>query len=115
MEPTPGARQSRFERAQKTERGKLWLMERDELLLTELFVHQVMSRGQLQELYFGSVPRCNARLRKLFDHGYVTRDFHPMAPYGTQGIYRIGPKAMTIVAQRLDMDAAYVKPREEAP
>ena len=51
----------------------------------------------------------NARLRKLFDHGYVTRDFHPMAPYGTQGIYRIGPQAMTIVAQRLDMDAAYVK------
>ena len=109
MEPNPGARLSRFERAQKTERGKLWLMERDELLLTELFVHQVMSRGQLQELYFGSVPRCNARLRKLFDHGYVTRDFHPMAPYGTQGIYRIGPQAMTIVAQRLDMDAAYVK------
>ena len=103
------AMKNRFERVEKEARGKLWLTERDELLLTELFLHQAMSRGQIQALHFGSTPRCNARLRMLFDHGYVARDFHPMAPYGTQGIYRIGPKAASVVARRLDADASYVR------
>lgn len=100
---------NRFARVEQEDRGRLWLTPRDEALLTDLFLHQAMSRGQLQALHFGSTARCNARLRKLFDHGYVVRDFHPMAPYGTQGIYRIGPRAAKIVAQRLDADANYVK------
>ena len=91
---------NRFARVEQEDRGRLWLTPRDEALLTDLFLHQAMSRGQLQALHFGSTARCNARLRKLFDHGYVVRDFHPMAPYGTQGIYRIGPRAAKIVAQR---------------
>ncbi len=29
----------------------------------------------VQALYFGSVPRCNARLRQLFDYDYVRRHY----------------------------------------
>ena len=90
---------SRFARAEKAERGNLVLTKRDEDLLVDLFLHQAMDRGQLQELHFSSVARCNLRLRKLFDHGYLARDFHPMAPYGSQGIYRIGRKAASVIAR----------------
>ena len=109
MSQAEEAVKSRFERATKAQRGSLQLTERDEALMADLFLHQAMDRGQLQELHFGSVQRCNMRLRKLFDHGYVSRDFHPMSPYGAQGTYRVGPKAAEIVARRLDTDAAYVK------
>lgn len=109
MSQAEEAVKSRFERATKAQRGSLQLTERDEALMADLFLHQTMDRGQLQELHFGSVQRCNMRLRKLFDHGYVSRDFHPMSPYGAQGTYRVGPKAAEIVARRLDADAAYVK------
>jgi hypothetical protein len=100
---------SRFSPASKAERGRLLLTERDEMLLVDLFLHQALERSQIQELHFGSTVRCNLRLRKLFDHGYVVRDFDPMAPYGTQGIYRVGPKAASILTQRLEIDAAQVR------
>ena len=102
-------RRSRFERAQKERRGGLVLTERDEALLADLFTHQLMDRGQIQELYFSSVPRANARLRQLYDHGLVTRTFTPLSPYGSQGLYRVGAAAAAIVAARLDMDAGEVK------
>ena len=85
------------------------LTERDAELLTALFTHQLMDRGQIQALYFSSVPRCNARLRQLFDQGLVGRTFSPLSPYGSQGLYRISARAASIVAGRLDMDAAEVK------
>ena len=100
---------SRFERSQRGERGGFILTERDETLLTDLFTHGLMDRGQIQELYFSSVPRCNARLRQLFDHGYVTRAFAPNAPYGAQGQYRAGRAAARVIAARLDLDAGEVR------
>lgn len=100
---------SRFERSQKGERGGFILTERDEALLTDLFTHGLMDRGQIQELYFSSVPRCNARLRQLFDHGYVTRAFAPNAPYGAQGQYRAGRAAARVIAARLDLDAGEIR------
>ena len=100
---------SRFKPAPKGERGSFILTERDELLLVDIFLHQVLDRGQLQELHFSSVQRCNMRLRKLYDQGYVARDFHPSAPYGSQAIYRIGPKAAAILSKRLEADAAYIR------
>ena len=102
---------SRFARAQKADRDNLVLTKRDEDLIVDLFLHQAMDRGQLQELHFSSVQRCNMRLRKLFDQGYVARDFHPSSPYGSQAIYRIGPKAAAILSRRLEADAKVLQRR----
>ncbi len=80
------------------------LEERDEQLLCDLLLHRAMSRGQLQTLYFTSLVRCNARLRQLFDHRFVTRYYSPTAPFGAQAIYMIGKAALPLVARRLEMD-----------
>lgn len=82
--------------------------ERDEKLLCDLFLHRAMARGQLQALYFSSTVRCNARLRLLFDHGFVRRYYHPAAPYGAQAVYLAGKNAIPIVARRLEMGLAEV-------
>ena len=78
--------------------------ERDEQILCDLFLHRLMSRGQIEKLHFSSTVRCNARLRLLFDHKFVLRHFPPAAPFGAQAIYSVGKAALPIVSRRLEMD-----------
>lgn len=80
------------------------LEERDKELLCDLFLHRAMARGQIQALYFSSLVRCNARLRQLFDHGFVRRYYHPAAPYGAQAVYMVGKSAAAFIAKRLEME-----------
>lgn len=80
------------------------LEERDEQILSDLFLHRLMARGQIEQVYFSSTVRCNARLRLLFDHKFVMRHFPPAAPFGAQAIYSIGKAALPIVSRRLEMD-----------
>ncbi|MCX6379863.1 MAG: replication-relaxation family protein [Armatimonadetes bacterium] len=101
----PNAR-SRFKAQPKQ---GIQLGERDEALLTTLFLHQAMTRGQLQTLYFSSVPRCNARLRQLFDWQYVTRSFPSAALYGAQGVYGLGKAGIPVAARRLEMEERAVR------
>ncbi len=80
------------------------LEERDEQILSNLFLHRLMARGQIERVYFSSTVRCNARLRLLFDHKFVLRHFPPAAPFGAQAIYSVGKAALPIVSRRLEMD-----------
>jgi hypothetical protein len=82
----------------------LRLEERDEQLLCDLYQHRFMTRGQLETLFFTSTVRCNARLRQLFDYGFVKRYYLPAAPYGAQAIYSVGKNAVPIVASCLEAD-----------
>jgi hypothetical protein len=80
------------------------LEPRDEQLLCDLFLQRLMSRGQIERLYFSSTGRCNARLRQLFDHKFVSRFYPPFAPYGAQAIYTLGSTAPPLVARHLKME-----------
>lgn len=80
------------------------LEERDEQILCDLFLHRLMSRGQIERTYFSSTVRANARLRLLFDHHFVGRHYPPYAPFGAQAIYSIGKAALPVVTRRLGMD-----------
>ncbi len=85
------------------------LEERDLRLLTDLFLHRLMSRGQLERLYFTSASRCNVRLRQMFDHNLVSRYYLPLAPYGAQCIYSLGEAGILPVSRRLEWDIDEVK------
>ena len=95
------APRSRFKPQQN---GGMRLEERDKQILCDLFLHRLMSRGQIERVYFSSTVRCNARLRLLFDHKFVLRHFPPAAPFGAQAIYSVGKAALPIVSRRLEMD-----------
>ena len=90
-------------------RAGLQLEPRDERLLCDLFLNRAMSRGQIQSLYFGSVVRSNARLRQLFDHGFVARYYLPAAPFGAQAVYSLGKAALSFIAGKLEMDLGTVR------
>lgn len=105
LEPTRTTR-SRF--APQPNAG-MRLEERDRRLLADLFLHRLMSRSQIQALYFTSLPRCNARLRQLFDYGFLTRFYPPVAPFGAQAIYSVGKAAVPVIATELEMDIPAVR------
>ena len=85
------------------------LEERDHKLLTDLFLHRLMSRSQLERLYFTSASRCNVRLRQLFDHDLVSRYYLPLAPYGAQCLYTLGEAGILPVSRRLEWEIDEVK------
>ena len=101
---TPKERQTPRSRFQPKKRVGMRLEERDEQILCDLFLHRLMSRSQIEKLYFSSTVRCNARLRLLFDHKFVLRHFPPAAPFGAQAIYSVGKAALPLVSRRLEMD-----------
>lgn len=103
-EKTTQPRQEPRSRFQPKKGVGMRLEERDEQILCDLFLHRLMSRSQIEKLYFSSTVRCNARLRLLFDHKFVLRHFPPAAPFGAQAIYSVGKAALSIIARRLDKD-----------
>src|SRR5262249_55023649 len=94
--------------------GAIRLQERDLELLVDLHLYGCMLRGQIQDLYFGSVQRTNARLRQLFDARYVTKASLPLPsclgkPTGCQTAYMLGPAAIPLVAARAGLDPGEVR------
>ncbi len=76
-----------------------------------------MRRQQIQQRYFGSVQRCNKRLRALFDAGLAQRTFFALSPhealsYGSQAIYTLGKAGVPLVAAQLGWDIARVRERQ---
>ena len=81
--------------------GGLEIGPRDRDLLFAVFLNQTLTRGQIQTLFFFSVSRCNARLRQLFDWGYLARATLPTAPFGAQALYMAGKAAVPLLTQQL--------------
>ncbi|HEY3329245.1 MAG TPA: replication-relaxation family protein [Capsulimonadaceae bacterium] len=91
--------------------GRIIIGERDVSLLVDLYYHQVMSRHQIQELHFGSAPRCNSRLRLLYDHKFVSRTFPDESPYGSQAVYTLGLSAASLVSTETGIPIPEVRKR----
>lgn len=107
--PPPATRREPRSRFKPKVTAGMRLEERDEQLLCDLFLQRLMSRGQIERLYFSSTVRANARLRQLFDHKFVTRFYPPVAPYGAQALYMVGTAALPLVARRLEMELPEVQ------
>ena len=112
--PEPGASQIPRRRDVPLPQGRICLQPRDVDLLTDLHAYGCMLRGQIQELYFGSVPRANLRLRQLFDARYVVRAALPLpseigVPSGCQFAYLLGPAGIPVVAARRGTDPADIR------
>ena len=107
--PTPKPKRPMRSRFKPQVTARMQLQERDLQLLTDLFLHRLMSRGQLERLYFTSASRCNVRLRQLFDHKLVERYYLPLAPCGAQCIYSLGTAGILPVSRRLEWEIDEVK------
>jgi hypothetical protein len=105
-------RQSKWRRAKNPE--GLFLQERDRQIVRSVSEFGFLTRAQIQRLLdFDCVTRVNIRLRKLFDHGYLSRRFLPVTQGTSQTLYFLGPEGMNLVSLETGIDVRKVKRRHE--
>jgi hypothetical protein len=69
-----------------------------------------LTRQQVQRLFaFDCVRRVNLRLRKLYDHHYLSRSFLPTTRGSGKALYFLGPQGAAVVARELGLDLGSIK------
>lgn len=83
----------------------LVLQPRDEVIMIFIAEFRLLSREQLQKLLdFPCITRINIRLKKLYDHDYLSRLLLPTITGTPKALYYLGPKGVALVSDNLDID-----------
>lgn len=81
------------------------LQPRDEMIMLLVAEFRILSREQLQDLLdFRCITRINIRLKKLSDHGYLSRLLLPTISGKPKALYFLGPQGISIVSKNLGTD-----------
>jgi hypothetical protein len=101
------ARTSKWEREPHPPR--LILQPRDEIIIMALYTFRYLSREQLQRLFgWRCIRRINMRLRRLYDHHYLSRTFLPTVRGSGKAIYYLGHRGIPIASQKSGTDISKV-------
>jgi DNA-binding PadR family transcriptional regulator len=86
------------------------LQPRDRKIMAALHAFRMLSREQIASLFgFRSTRRVNSRLRKLYDHGYLSRSFQPTIRGSAKAIYYLGPKGAGVAARELGIELKAIR------
>jgi len=106
-------------KASRWKRGKnpsrMVLQPRDQKIIQTVYAYRVLSREQLQQLLgIDGTRRINQRLRKLYDHKYLSRYFLHNNRGSAKAVYYLGPRGAAIVAHELGVDPGVIKRKQKA-
>ncbi len=98
----------------KTKKKKLApivLTDRDKAIILSVYENRFLRRDQIQRLYFtdASVPACNMRLKKLYEHRFLDRLIRPVAFGSNQIVYALHRRGAGVVSVALNVDQQNVK------
>lgn len=87
------------------------LTDRDIAIILSVYENRFLRRDQIQRLYFTdtSLPACNMRLKKLYDHRFLDRLYVPVAVGTAQAVYALDKKGADIVSKTLEIGRSKVK------
>jgi len=101
----PGKRRSRYKRS--ADPPGMVLMPRDLEVLGHLVRFHRMTGQQIKEIVpFGSVQTANYRLQKLWQHGYVERNYWPLSLGSSPAVYRLSHRGGAALASAIGGDVA---------
>ncbi len=90
------------------------LQPRDAEIMAMVSEFRLLSREQIQRLFdFPCITRVNIRLKKLFDHGYLSRKLVPNLWGNPKILYFLGHKGIEIVSGRLGQNAGVLRKERE--
>ena len=96
-------RKSRFERVSRPD--PIVLQDRDRRIMEYLYHFRYLTREQIERLSgFGCAVRANIRLRKLYDHRYLSRRFVPTSRGSLKAVYFLGPEGERLLNQEMGFD-----------
>jgi len=101
-------RASRWNRQKNS--GRISLQPRDREIMVAVYSFRMLSREQIETIFgFRCTRRANSRLRKLYDHQYLSRLFLPTVCGSSKAVYYLGPRGVSIVAEELGLDLKVIK------
>jgi protein involved in plasmid replication-relaxation len=90
--------------------ARMLLQPRDREIMKAVYSFRMLSRTQIETLFdFKCTRRVNSRLRKLYDHHYLSRSFLPTVRGSAKAIYYLGPRGISVVAEDLGIDLNSIK------
>ena len=90
------------------------LQPRDAEIMAMVSEFRLLSREQIQRLFdFPCITRVNIRLKKLFDHGYLSRKLVPNLWGNPKILYFLGHRGIEIVSGRLGQNAGVLRKERE--
>src|SRR5687768_14545452 len=99
---------SRFERSGSA--SPLVVTDRDVAIITTCWEYRWLTRDQLQRLIdLPGITRTNARLRRLYDQGFLERRRAGTVGAGLQPVYLAGDQAVELIAQRYSLALGEVR------
>jgi hypothetical protein len=105
------SKKNRFKRAKEP----IVLQPRDELIASLVTEFRFLSREQLQKLLdFPCTTRINIRLKKLHDHGYLSRRLLPALKGGPTVLYFLGSKGIGIISESRGTDPLTLEKERQA-
>ena len=105
-------RKSKWKRAKVPE--PIVLQLRDKEIIASVYEFEFLTREQIQNLFnFHCTVRANIRLRKLFDHGYLSRRFLPTDRGSAKALYLLGLKGIQIVSEQSVEDPLEIKKKQQ--
>lgn len=86
------------------------LTERDKAIILAVCVNRFLRRDQIQRLFFAesSLPACNMRLKKLYEHHFLDRLYKPVAVGSSQAVYALDKRGANLISQILEVPVARV-------
>ena len=105
-------RENKWQRAKSPK--PLFLQKRDLDILVSVYEFGFLTRQQIQRLFdFNCTTRANIRLRKLFDHGYLSRRFLPTTRGASQTLHFLGSEGVSLISERSGLDALAIRKRQK--
>ncbi len=79
---------------------------RDKAIILSVYQNRLMRRDQIQRLFFpdASLPACNMRLRKLYEHRFLDRLLKPVVVGSAQAVYALDKHGADVVATTAMID-----------
>ena len=107
-----GERKKRWQKAKSPQ--PISLQDRDRDIVVSVHEFGFLTREQIQRLFgFACTTRVNVRLRKLFDHGYLSRRFQPTTRGSSKAIYVVGENGVKLAAERSGIDPLDIRRRQK--
>ena len=100
-----------MKKRKKKKLAPIVLTERDKAIILSVYENRFLRRDQIQRVYFAdaSVPACNMRLKKLYEHRFLDRLIRPVAVGSNQIVYALHRRGASVVSVALNIDRLSIK------
>lgn len=87
-------------RNNRTPKQPIAITDRDKAIIIFVYENRFLRRDQIQRLFFSdaSLPACNMRLKKLYEHKFLDRLFKPVAVGSSQAVYALDKRGAQVVS-----------------